>query len=143
MRNHSQNSHRAYYGVISAILLLCASEAVTGADLPASPPLSGVTQAEICFPDPDASRLLKAVEKDLPDCLAGADRADETIEAQENRIDELRGERDQCAADAKEAAKASEKAVDAARGSWWERLKSSATKVGAGVLIGIGIAFLL
>lgn len=137
MRNHSQNSHRAYYGVISAILLLCAAEVVTGADLPASPPVSGVTQAEICFPDPDASRLLKAVEKDLPDCLAGAERADETIEAQENRIDELRAERDQCAKDAKEAAKASEQAVNAAGGSWWQRIRSAGGWMGLGAIVAI------
>jgi hypothetical protein len=99
--------------------------------------------AVVCFSEVDAARLLRVVEKDLPDCQAGAKAADETIEAEELRIDELRGERDQCAEASKKAAKASEKAVDEAKGSWWDRLKSSAVKVGAGVLIGIGIALAL
>jgi Skp family chaperone for outer membrane proteins len=99
--------------------------------------------AVVCFPEADAARLLRIVEKDLPDCRAGAAAADEMIRAQEARMDEIRAERDQCAEASKEAAKASEDAVDAAKGSWWDRFKSSATKVGAGVLIGIGIAVLL
>lgn len=103
----------------------------------------GADNAVVCFPEADAARILRVVEKDLPDCQAGRVAADRVIEAQEARIDELQGERDACAEASKQAAKAAEQAVDAAKGSWWDRLKSSAVKVGAGVLIGIVAALLL
>jgi hypothetical protein len=110
--------------------------------------LSGVPafaddNVSICFSEADAVRLLRIVEKELPDCRAGAEVADQMVWAQAARVAELQAERDQCIEAAKQAAQASEDAVDAARGSWWERFKSSATKVGMGVLIGIGVAVLL
>lgn len=106
-------------------------------------PAFALDNALVCFPEADAARLLRIIEKDLPDCLAGADAADEMIRVQEARIDELRAERDQCAEAAKQAAQASEDAVHAAKGSWWGRLKDTAVKMGAGGLLVLGIVALL
>lgn len=97
----------------------------------------------VCFPEPAAKNLLRAVKKDLPDCQAGAARADETIEAQENRIEELRDERDRCAEASKEAAKAGEAAVKAASPSWFQRAKSAGGWMGLGAIMAIVAIILL
>jgi len=113
----------------------------------ASPVLAG--EPTICFTITDAQKILRAVEKDLPDCrrelyankIALDNGASEALrecrsasDLYRDRVVELTRERDTCASLLDNTAKAGERAVKAAKGSLWDRIKSGAMLVAAGAV---------
>lgn len=96
---------------------------------------------EICFEVPVARQLLEAVEEGK---FCEAERAAlETGSAEQaERIKQLASERDRCLENGEKAAKSCQEAVKAAKGSWWSRLKSGVSWMGAGATLAL-IAVLL
>lgn len=113
----------------------------------ASPVLAG--GPSICFTITDAQKILRAVEKDLPDCrrelyankIALDNGASEALrecrsasDLYRDRVVELTRERNICTSLLDNTAKAGEKAVKAAKGSWWSRIKTGAMWAAAGAV---------
>lgn len=116
-------------------------------------PAYGVESSAICFSEEKANRLLRIVEKELPDCrrevmaLSALDngaggaieehlRTEELLQA---RANELIKERDACIKQVEKTKEAGEKAVDAVRGTWWDRVLSAGKWVASGIAFGVAV----
>jgi hypothetical protein len=113
-----------------------------GADNPASPPLSGVKQAEICFPLPDGERILHVLEsmtacqevvKAGEDALASADAR---AQALESRVVEQDGELKEARKVIDDTRHAGEEAAKAAAPPWYQRVLNASRWIVAGAVIG-------
>ncbi len=103
---------------------------------------SPANSEEICFPVPDAQRLLVDVEAGRQ-CLAEyKPAADNVIALQEERIVQLTEERDKATAALSNGDNACAEAVNAARGTWWERARKAGGWMGIGGIIA-AVAILL
>ena len=97
---------------------------------------------EICFPVPEAQRLLMEVEAGRQCLTESLPAADGVIAVQAERIAEVTGERDKAVSDLKDGGKRCEEAVKEARGTWFQRAKSAGGWMGIGGVIA-AIAILL
>lgn len=97
---------------------------------------------ELCFSVPEAKRILADLEAGRQCVNEYRPAADNVITLDEERIDELRAERDKAVDNLKQGDKACEDAVKAAQGTWWERTRKAGGWMGLGAVVA-AVAILL
>lgn len=110
----------------------------------------GAPLAEICFPLADAEALLRDVEGgraarvEADACrvwqqehLESDEARAEICEVTGRRLEEVTKERDAAIAQAGENLQAADAAAEAARGSWWDRVKVRVTWAGVGAVAAV------
>jgi len=110
---------------------------------------SGVSRADVCFSDEEAGQIEYEVKKGRA-CSGMLDTLTQIKVEQAGQIESMKGAHEACRADLEYCAqvmKEKDKVVDdmgeAAKGSFWSRLKSNLTIFGAGSLAGIVLIGLL
>ena len=139
MRNRYQKHLIALCGGISLFLL---PFHVFGADNPTDPPVTGVKQAEICFPVSDGERILHVLES-MSACREAVESGDAALGSCEARSQALEGrvvEQDRELQDARkvieDTRKVGEQAVKAATPPWYQRVLNAGKWIGLGIVVG-------
>lgn len=139
MRNHSQKCLIALCGAIS---LFCIPFPVSGGGNPTDPPVSGVKQAEICFPLPDGERLLHVLESftACQEAVAAGQEANDACESRAGILEQRVTEQDRELQEARklvdDTRKAGEQAVKVAAPPWYQRVLNAGKWIALGLITG-------